>query len=263
MSARSVSGRALGAQPSLHALERVGVDERRMPPVRVGGAHEHDSPYVVGIAEHGVHARPRERDRRPLASWPCPQAHLFQVIAQASDAVLATVVEIEGELDKRRAFLVDHDRVNEPALELDGRVLVADRCGEGRATGLVLLDLAFADLVSQVLVLILGEGRADAVVELARRRAVDVLHDRDQLRSGLVEPVGDHRIVHRVTGEAVELVHDREVDVAVALDVVDHRHEPRPVLGLGGLRQVDVLADNDRPSSTALRSQASRCAGIE
>jgi len=60
------------------------------------------------------------------------------------------------------AVLVEDDGVDEAPLKFDGRVLVADRGGERRAPGLVLLDLALADLVGEVLVLVLGEGCVDA-----------------------------------------------------------------------------------------------------
>jgi hypothetical protein len=62
--------------------------------------------------------------------------------------------------------------------------------------------------------------RADA--DLPRRRGVDVLQHRDELRPGLAQPIVDHGVVHRVAGEAVELVDNDVIDVAVALDVRNH-----------------------------------------
>jgi hypothetical protein len=150
--------------------------------------------------------------------------------------------------------LVDDDRVDQSSLEFDGCVLVADRRGERCASGPVLLDLALADLVGEVLVLILREGGVDTVVELTGRSVVNVLKHRGESRPGLAEPVVDDRVVHRVAREAVELVHDHEVHVLVALDVGDHFHEPRPVTGLGGLGQVDVLAYHRRSEIGCLAS---------
>ncbi|MGA2454859.1 MAG: hypothetical protein ABSG93_15195 [Solirubrobacteraceae bacterium] len=80
---------------------------------------------------------------------------VFQCVAKTGDAVVAGGVEVEGELHKWGALIVDDDGIDEPALELDWRVFVADRRRERCTPKAVLLYLTLADLIGQVLVLVL------------------------------------------------------------------------------------------------------------
>jgi hypothetical protein len=52
---------------------------------------------------------------------------------------------------------------------------------------------------------------------MPRPGAVDVLGHRDQLCPGFLQRVGDRRVVVAVAGEAIDLVDDHVVDIALLL----------------------------------------------
>jgi hypothetical protein len=79
------------------------------------------------------------------------------------------------------------------------------------------------------------------VQQLAGRRVIDVLFDRDQL--GARHPQLEHEVgvVAAVAGETVELIYDHIMDVALLADALQHGLQARPVGGLGAFAAVEVF----------------------
>ncbi|HEV7942448.1 MAG TPA: hypothetical protein VGP17_06555 [Solirubrobacteraceae bacterium] len=65
-----------------------------------------------------------------------------------------------------------------------------------------------------------------------RRRLVDVLRDRHQLGTGLLERQVDERIIDPVARQAINLVDDDVLDF-VLLDEPEHPLKLWPICGLG------------------------------
>jgi len=82
------------------------------------------------------------------------------------------------------------------------------------------------------------------VHEPAYRGAVDVLGNRDKLDACFVQGVGDRRVVVAVAGEAIDLVDDHVVEVALLIESGEQRLQLRPVGGLRRLATVHVLGNH-------------------
>jgi hypothetical protein len=76
------------------------------------------------------------------------------------------------------------------------------------------------------------------------RSAVDVLRYRNQLGPCFLQGVGDRRVVVSIAGEAIDLVDDHVVEIALLLEARQQRLQFRPVGGLRRLAPVDVLGDH-------------------
>ena len=134
---------------------------------------------------------------------------------------------------------------------------------ERRAALLRLLGRAFHDLGRQVAGVELGDRAHDPVQQQAGRGLVDVLGRGDEEGAGGADLHRDLDVVGSGAGEAVDLVDDHGVDVAV-LDPVEQGAEAGAVRGLRGFAAVDELLDYLEPERGLLcAAQASRWAGIE
>jgi hypothetical protein len=85
-----------------------------------------------------------------------------------------------------------------------------------------------------------GDRGHDVLDELARRRLVDPLADRDERHAVLAEVSPADDVVLDVPREAVELVDDDVRDRRVCHDPLQHLLEHRPVGGGRGLAAVGV-----------------------
>lgn len=88
--------------------------------------------------------------------------------------------------------------------------------------------------------------------QLPSRSLVDVLLYRNQLRNAAPQFEEGVGIVTPVTGEAVNLVEDHVVNVALSTDACEHALKLGPVGGLGPLSAVEVLLDDLRAEILSL-----------
>ena len=143
-----------------------------------------------------------------------------------------------------RALWIDLDRADLAALDHLAHVQVAERRSRRGAAGFRLLDEALLRLSRQVGRVELGVGGDDRVHEGSDRGAVDVLGNRDQLDPCLVKRVGDGRVVVAVAGEAIDLVDDHAVEVALGFEASQQRLQFGAICRLRRLPPVDVLGDD-------------------
>ena len=176
-----------------------------------------DDANVVGVLEHRSELAARDRLLGFLRGRPGSQAALGQGGEQGVERVGAGAVGGEGPADVRRPVGIDFDGADFPSVDQLAHVQVADGRPGRRASHLRLLDQSLLRLSRQVGRVKLGVSGDDRVHEGADRGAVDVLGDRDKLDIGLVQRVGDGRVVVAVAGEAVDLVDDHVVEIALRL----------------------------------------------
>ncbi len=219
----------------------------------VFGAIEVNFADVVAVGQQGVDVGQLDRPGGLAAVREGAQAFLAEGLGEGSDGPLAAGVGLEGPLHQPGPVGVDDDGADFTAVfgPLPG-VEVADR-GAARSAALdSLLGHAFEGFTGQVGGVELRDTGHDGVQQLPWRGVVNVLLDRDQLRPAALEFEEDVGVVAAVAGEAVHLVEDDVVDVAVVADPGEHALKLRPFGGLGRLATIDVLVDDARAQGLGL-----------
>ncbi|WTI33028.1 hypothetical protein OH817_03915 [Kocuria rhizophila] len=236
----------------LHLVEQILFDERFVS-TGVGLALVADFSEVVAVAEHlldlGVRDRPGGTSLGGAGAKP-PVGELF---GDVLERLVACGVQLEGEFHERRAFGIDLDGVDLPAVDVLGDVEVPDGCAAEGAAVLGLLAHLVGDVGTVFTGAVFVERGEDAVHELPDRGGVYLLGRGDQGDSAFVQIGHDDRVVGAVAGEAGELVDDDVVDVAVAADAFEHLLE-RDALGHLGGRPAgfDVLVHDREPEGFSL-----------
>ncbi|HEY2717357.1 MAG TPA: hypothetical protein VGI73_14155 [Solirubrobacterales bacterium] len=247
-----LGGAVVGGEDGLGFGEGRAVDQVLVPALVLDpGVADHTD--VVGVLEHRRELAPGERLRRVLRGGPGPQAALGEGGEQGVERVGTRAVGGESPADMRRPLGIDFDRAEFPPLDHLPHVQVADRRSRWGAAELCLLRLSLHRLGSEVGRVELGVGGDDRVHEAADRSAIDVLGDGDQLDAGFMQRVGDSGVVVAVAGEAIDLVDDHEVQVALRLQPSEQRLEFGAVGGLRRLATIDVLGYDFRIKLGGLR----------
>ncbi|MCM3920630.1 hypothetical protein ND748_02905 [Frankia sp. AiPs1] len=136
-------------------------------------------------------------------------------------------------MDKRRAVRVQNYYRNLAPIDALASVEISDRSLTRRATHLGFLCHAFRRLSSQVLGIELGDSCHNSVQELPGWCFIDVFFDRYQLRSGRVKFKKGVGVIPAVAGEAVHLVQDDVINVALCAHEAQHSLKLGPVGSLG------------------------------
>jgi hypothetical protein len=209
----SVAGDATRGQYVLDALPEHVVDERLVAAV-VDDAVEHELSLVVRVTQDPVQLAAVDRLADHLACRAALEAALFECVAQLRDRPLASGVLLECPAHVRRAFGVEGDGLDLDAVHPASGVEVAKWCDAVGATAANLLSHALLSFVGQVLGVVLGDGRHDAVQQRAGRTVVDLLAGRHQGGAGQMEDGSDFGIVDAGARQPVELVDNDVRDVA-------------------------------------------------
>lgn len=128
---------------------------------------------------------------------------------------------------------VQFDRADLEALGVVALVEVARRNPAGGAAATGLLQRTLDDLASEVVAVVLGEAGQHAVHEPSGWCLVDVLRCRDERGTGALDLEQHVGVVAPVASEAIDLVQDHVVNVALLADTVQHVLQLGSAIGLG------------------------------
>ena len=196
----------------LTLLPRGLIDERRVPS-RVARVLEGDDAQVVRVVEDLVELARCQRTGGPLGRWRTCESACGQLVEELVDGVLAGCEGFECPGDLRCPGVVEYDGPNLTALVVhSSAVAVADGGSPRRAAGLRFLTHALDDLVSEIARVELSDGAHDAVQQHAGGSFVDVLAYRDESGIRLLDGEVDGHVVCSAARQAVDFVHDDEVD---------------------------------------------------
>lgn len=234
--------RTVGKQ-LLDPIERRPVDERFVAPL-VGDAVPLDDADIRPVGEEVRHARDGHRLGRVVAvASPVAKAPVRHLLDQALDRPHAGGVQLEGDLDQWGTFGIADDVGHLAAADRLPDVQVAERGLVGVAAELRLLAHALSYFGRKVGRVELGHEGVDALDQASRGRLVQVLGDRNERHATAAKQRPDGDVVLHVPGQAVDLVDDDGLHVAVLGDPGQHRPKPRPIGRPGRLAFVDVLVD--------------------
>nr|WP_232794372.1 hypothetical protein [Pseudofrankia saprophytica] len=233
----------VGLQYLLDALEEAVRDEGLMAPFVLGAVEEHFAD-VVPVTQDSRDVGGGQRPRHLGAVWQGLKSLLGQGFGDGADGPLPRGVGLEGPPDERCPLRVDNDDGDFAALDALPGVEVADRGPAWRPAKFRLLGHALQGFGGEVAGVELGNARHDGVQQLPSGGLVDVFLDADQRRTHGLQLEHDVGVVPSVAGEAVHLVQDDVIDVALLLDEDQHLLELTPVSGLGRLTPVNELRNH-------------------
>ncbi len=232
-----------GGEQLLDLVEGGPVDERLMAPL-VGDAVPLDDADICTMGEQVRHARHGERPGRvAIVAPPVAKPSVRHLLGQALDGPLSGGVQFEGGPHERGALGVADDV---------GHLAPADRLAdvqvpEGRLVGVAaelrLPAHALPDLRRQVGRVELGHEGVYDFDEATRGGLVEALGHRDERHAAPAQERTDGDVVLHVPNEAVDLVDDDGLYVAVLCDARQHGPQPWPVGRPGRLALVHVLVD--------------------
>nr|WP_239562544.1 hypothetical protein [Agromyces aurantiacus] len=212
-----------------------------------------DLAEVVPVAEHPLNLRDPYRCGGARCGRPGAKPPVGEFGSDVIEGVLAGGIELERQLDERRALGVHRDGADLTAVDPFQSVEIADRCSAERAAVLRLLTHLVRDVGAVGCRSVLIEGRQDAVHQLPLRGVVDLFCRRDEGDPSLLKVGHDDRIVEAVASEPAELVDDDIVDVAFAANAFQHLLERNALCHLGaGPAGFDVLADDGQAELVGL-----------
>nr|WP_307385604.1 MULTISPECIES: hypothetical protein [Microbacterium] len=171
--------------------------------------------------------KPEQLVVRELLRWPASRSARLQptkeqLVPEFGDAVFASCVEFERELDEVSAVRIKVDGADLPILDAYADVDVAERRHEDGAALLGLLPQLVRDICTVLGGPVLIEGRQDALHQLAHGGAIDALRCRNQSDAAALQLSHSEGFVVTVAVEPRELVDDDVVDVALPLDAFEH-----------------------------------------
>ncbi|MDA8039938.1 MAG: hypothetical protein M0Z69_12455 [Actinomycetota bacterium] len=215
----------------------------------------------VGLVGEDVRQR-RDGDRPDWAVAPpaVAQPAVRQFGGKALDGPLPGDVLLEGGGDERGALGVRDDVGDLSPADALAHVQVAERGGVRPAAHLRLLAHALSDLRGEVGRVELGHEGVDALDEPPRGGLLQVLGHRHERGSSAPQQRSDGDVVLEVAREAVDLVNDDSVDVAILGDAGEHRLQLRPIGRSRRLAPVGVLVD-EAPALVADVADASLALG--
>nr|WP_062950481.1 hypothetical protein [Brachybacterium sp. sponge] len=169
----------------LHLVEQVLFDEGFVS-AGVGLALVADLAEEVAVAEHLLDLGVRDRPGGTALGGAGAKPPVGELFGDVLERLVACGVQLEGELDERRAFGIDLDGVDLPAIDIFGDVEVPDGCTAEGAAVLGLLAHLVGDVGTVLTGAVLVERGEDAMHELPHRGGVDLLGRGDQGDSALL-----------------------------------------------------------------------------
>nr|WP_229829894.1 hypothetical protein [Actinoplanes ianthinogenes] len=234
-----------GLQHVLHPVEDLGLDQRFVPALVLDSAVG-DVSEVVPVAEQVAERVQRDRGTgREALGRLRAKAGVAQGRDQGMESIRSGGVQLERHPDQRAAHRVDGDRTHLASLERLPDVEVADRGAANRSTPDDFLTHLVRDVRSRRAGLILVDPVEHRGDEVADRRVLGVVHDRDQRGTGVAKvPLGDRR-VDAVAVQPGPRVDEHVVHVLLGLESGHHLLEDRSAVhrrrGAAGL---DELGDD-------------------
>jgi len=195
----------------LNLLPEFGADQRFVA-ARVLDATEADYALVVGVLEHVRHVGERKRSCRLCARRREVEALASQLGEELPLSPLSGRIGLERPSDERRSDLIGYDGACLASSVEAANVEVPDSGSSGSAAGLCLLGHPFRHLGREVATVELSHRAHDSVQEHSARCFIDVLGARDESDSNLLQGKVDLDVVHAVTRETIDLVHDHVFD---------------------------------------------------
>nr|WP_238161086.1 hypothetical protein [Kribbella antibiotica] len=174
MGAPPLASHRAGVGDDLDLIEQLFFDQGFVSPVDpfvlVG-----NEPEVVTVAYHLGELVDRDLLRWGLSGCSGAEATVIKLVGQIGQRVIASRVQLEGDLDERTTYGIKRHSTDLTELKLVNDVQVAERCEADRATVLGLLTHLVRDVSARLLRLVLVESGQDAVHELADGSVVDRL----------------------------------------------------------------------------------------
>ncbi|MFB8777153.1 hypothetical protein VSS16_31280 [Streptomyces broussonetiae] len=209
-------------------VERVLVDEGGVTAL-VPDALELHVAEVVAVHEHLVDVLDGDGTSRPLGRGWDAQAATVEFIPELTHGPGAAGVGLEHPLDERGSIRVNGDRTNLASVDPFADVEVAERGESGSPAHAGLLAHPLLGLHGQVRGVELGDGRHDAVQQLAGGRVVDVLGGGHQLCACVANGDVDRYVVLTGSCQPIHLVDNDVGDVHHFPKELEHELQLRSV----------------------------------